>query len=759
MSETKKITLPVMGMHCAGCVAKVEKALQELDGVIKATANFALNTATIEYDPNKVKLEDIVRRIEDAGYSVPKSAISEELAEKEEIEHISYAGDIRNLLVKTVICAGITLPILLGSFREFLPLLPRWLANPYLLWALASIVQFWGGWQFYQGAITAAKHKTTDMNTLIAVGSSAAYLYSVAVILFPDFFARATKVMPALYFDTSAVIVTLILFGRFLEMQARGRTSEAIRQLIGLQAKTARVIRDGKEVDIPIENVQVGDIIIVRPGEKIPVDGIVIDGQSTVDESMISGEPIPVAKKPGDEVIGATINKTGSFQFKATRVGKDTVLAQIIQLVKQAQSSKPPIQRLADVIASYFVPAVIGVAVLTFFVWYLFGPQPAFTHALLNFIAVLIVACPCALGLATPTAVMVGTGKGAENGVLIRSGEALEKAYKIDTIVFDKTGTLTQGEPVVTDVIPAPGFSENELLRLAASAEKNSEHPLGEAIVWLAKERNIIIPNPTAFEAIAGLGVRANVEGHNVIVGSRQLFEETTAHTSSISPAKEEEDLGSKLAMQGKTLVYISSDGMPAGIIAITDPLKPYSRETIDQLKRLGLEVAIITGDNHRTAEAIANQLGIERVMAEVLPEQKANEIKRLQEEGRVVAMVGDGINDAPALAQADIGIAIGTGTDVAMEAADITLISDDLRASVTAILLSRATMRIIRQNLFWAFFYNTILIPIAAGVLHPFFGILLNPMWAAAAMALSSVSVVSNSLRLRNFQPEKLSH
>ncbi len=761
MSETQKITLPIAGMHCAGCAANVERAIKELDGVSNVAVNFALNTATVEYDPDKTRLEEIVRRIEEVGYSVPKPTAFEEPSEQQAMEHISHGGavtiehishgTIKSLLIKTVVCALITLPILLGSFSEFLPSPTKWLSNPYLLWALASVVQFWGGWQFYKGAITAAKHKTTNMNTLIAVGSSAAYFYSVAVILFPGFFAKATKAMPALYFDTSAVIVTLILFGELLETQARGKTSEAIHHLIGLQAKTARVIRNGKEIDIPTDNVQVGDIVIVRPGEKIPVDGIVIEGQSAVDESMISGEPIPVNKKPGDEVIGATINKTGSFRFKATRVGKDTTLAQIIQLVKEAQTSKPPIQRLADVIASYFVPTVIGIAILTFIIWYLLGPQPAFTYALLNFVAVLIIACPCALGLATPTAVIVGTGRGAENGILFRSGEALEKAQKLDTIVFDKTGTLTRGEPTITDIIPAAGFSETELLRIAASAEKNSEHPLGEAIVRLASERDIIIPTPADFEAIEGKGVRARIEGHTIIVGNRRLFEEAVI---SASITKEEEESAEKLAMEGKTLVYVVVDGKLAGIIAIADTLKPYSHEAVRQLQSLGLEVIMITGDNQHTANAIAHQVGIQRVMAEILPHQKANEIKRLQEEGRIVAMVGDGINDAPALAQADIGIAIGTGTDVAIEASDITLISGDLRAVVTAVLLSKATMRTIRQNLFWAFLYNVILIPVAAGVLYPFFGILLNPMWAAAAMALSSVSVVGNSLRLRTFRP-----
>ena len=506
---------------------------------------------------------------------------------------------------------------------------------------------------------------------------------------------------------------------------------------------------DNREADIPVEEVQVGDIIIVRPGEKFPVDGIVVDGQSSVDESMISGEPIPVTKRAGDGVIGATINGTGSVRFRATRVGKDTALAQIIKLVEEAQGSKAPIQRLADVIASYFVPAVIGIAVITFIIWYIFGPQPAFTNALLNFVAVLIIACPCALGLATPTAIMVGTGKGAENGVLIKSGAALEIAHKVDTVVLDKTGTLTLGRPTVTDVVAADGFDETELVRLAASAERVSEHPIGESIVRYADERGIQTAVPSNFEAVVGSGVRAKVEGRAVTVGKMSLI----ADSPHPGPLPKGEGTAS-LAEQGKTVVYVSVEGASAGVIAIADTLKPHSKAAVDDLHRMGLTVVMITGDNRKTAAAIAREAGVDVVMAEVLPQQKADEIRTLQGEGRTVAMVGDGINDAPALAQADIGIAIGTGTDVAMETADITLISGDLRAVVTAIALSKATMRTIRQNLFWAFFYNTILIPIAAGVLYPLFAIRFDPMWAAAAMALSSVSVVSNSLRLKSFRP-----
>lgn len=733
MSEhkTKRITIPVEGMTCATCVARVEKGLSKLDGVVSANVNFATGRATIEYDPSVVCPAVFKETIEKLGYVVPEETPEERMA----VDHARDAQDAtyRRMLWKTIVCAVLTVPVLFGTFSG---LFPGW-----LLWLLATPVQFWGGWQFCAGAISAARQRTTDMNTLIAVGSSAAYFYSVAVMLQPWYFMKATGAMVALYFDTSSAIITLILFGRLLELRARGRTSEAIRRLVGLQAKTARVVRDDREVDVPVEEVQVGDVIIVRPGEKIPVDGIVIEGHSAVDESMISGEPIPVVKQAGDEVIGATINKTGSFRFRATRVGKDTALAQIIRLVEEAQGSKAPIQRLADRIASYFVPAVIAIAVITFVVWYAFGPEPAFTYALLNFIAVLIIACPCALGLATPTAVMVGTGKGAENGILIKSGEALETAHRIDAVVLDKTGTLTEGRPVVTGITAIADIMQDELLRLAASAERVSEHPLGEAIVRAADERGVKTVVPTDFEAVTGLGVRAMVDGHEVLAGNERF----------VPGAQTSLDM---YAEKGETPVFVAIDGVLAGVIGISDPLKAHSHEAVAELRRLGLEVIMITGDNRRTAEVIARNAGIDRVLAEVLPHQKADEVRKLQAEGKVVAMVGDGINDAPALAQADVGIAIGTGTDVAIEAGDITLISGDLRAVATAIRLSRATMRTIRQNLFWAFFYNTVLIPVAAGVLYPVFGLLLDPMWAAAAMALSSVSVVSNSLRLRSFRP-----
>jgi Cu+-exporting ATPase len=581
------------------------------------------------------------------------------------------------------------------------------------------------------------------MNTLIAVGTSAAYLYSVTATLFPSFF-EAGGIKPAVYFDTSALIIVLILLGRLLEARAKGQTSEAIKKLMGLSPKTARVIREGKEMDIPVEEVLVGDTIVVRPGEKIPVDGIVKDGKSAVDESMITGESVPVKKKTGDEVIGATINKTGSFKFQATKVGKDTALAQIIKLVQDAQGSKAPIQRLADVISGYFVPIVISIAIATFVIWFNFGPFPALTFALLTFVAVMIIACPCALGLATPTAVMVGTGKGAEKGILIKGGESLETAHKLDTIVFDKTGTLTRGEPEITDIVTQNDYSEEEILKYAASAEKVSEHPLAEAIIKRAKEKKIELHDPKNFNAIEGHGIEAEVDGKKVLLGNLKLMQKRQIVVRNLEEKAEE------LAGDGKTPMYISLEGKAAGLIAVADTLKENSLQAVEKLKKLGLEVIMLTGDNKKTAEAIARKAGIDRVLPEVLPEDKVHEIKNLQSGGRIVAMVGDGINDAPALAQADVGIAIGSGTDVAMEASDITLIKGDLRGVVSAIELSKRTIKIIKQNLFWAFFYNTAGIPLAAGVLYPFFGILLNPIFASAAMAFSSVSVVSNSLRLR---------
>jgi Cu+-exporting ATPase len=549
--------------------------------------------------------------------------------------------------------------------------------------------------------------------------------------------------MPHVYFETTAVIITLVLIGRLLETRAKSHTSDAIKKLLSLQAKTARVVRDGIEQDIPIEEVRVGEIIIVRPGEKAPVDGIILEGASTLDESMITGESIPVEKQPGDEVIGATINRTGSFRFEATRVGKDTMLSQIVRLVRQAQATKAPIQKLADTVAGYFVPVVVCIAILTFVVWFIIGPQ----FALVNFVAVLIIACPCALGLATPTAVAVGTGKGAENGILIRNAEALETARKITTIVLDKTGTITTGQPALTDVMPSEGISEQDLLQLAASCEKGSEHPIGEAIVRGAESRGITLASPEQFEAFPGGGVKARVDSKSILIGASKLMKDSGIDTAAL------DKIANGLQSQGKTAIFAAIDGKPTGVLAVVDTVKPESRGAIDRLKKLGLEVVMITGDNPQTAAAIARQVAIDSVKAEVLPAQKASAVKELQEQGKVVAMVGDGINDAPALAQANLGIAIGSGADIAIESSDITLISGDLNGVATAIELSRATIKNIKQNLFFAFIYNTLGIPIAAGALYPVFHVLLNPMIASVAMAASSLSVVSNALRLRGFR------
>jgi Cu+-exporting ATPase len=749
---TKKSIFPVGGMTCASCVARVEEALSSVPGVISASVNLASEKATVEYLEG-TELADLRRAVKDAGYELGP--------EVQALEDVTTAAQrevraVRNRFIVAVI---------LASTIMVLGFIPSFAGQPYLLWALATPVQFWSGWRFYRGAWGALKHKTSDMNTLIAVGTSVAYFYSLIAVVFPSLFA-AGMMEPHLYFDTSAMIIALVLLGRFLEARARGQTSEALKKLIGMQPKTALVLREGEQRQVPVEHVRVGDLILLRPGERIPVDGVVRQGYSSVDESMITGESIPVEKQVGDAVIGATINKTGSFQFEATKVGKDTTLARIVRMVEEAQGSKAPIQRLADVIASYFVPAVIGIAVVTFVIWYLVGPAPALTFALLNFVAVLVIACPCALGLATPTAIIVGTGKGAEHGVLIKNGEALERAHQISTVLLDKTGTLTRGEPVVTDVVAAPFSSPDEILRLAASAEHSSEHPLGEAVVNAALDKKLELSPSSDFNAIPGHGVEASVEGKKLLLGNLKLMEERGFSLNGLGQKTAD------LLEQGKTVMFLGWDSQVAGIIALADTLKPGAREAVQALRRMGIQTAMLTGDNRRTAEAIAREAGIDRVLAEVLPEHKAGEVRKLQGEGKVVAMVGDGINDAPALAQADIGIAIGTGTDVAMETGDITLISGDLMGVVTAISLSKRTMRTIKQNLFWAFAYNTALIPVAAGVLYLVFGktgvpsglhfILgehgfLNPMLAAAAMAASSITVVSNSLRLRRFKPAKL--
>jgi Cu+-exporting ATPase len=754
------VSFPVEGMTCASCVNRITRFLTKVEGVDEANVNLASESATIRFDPSVTSVEVLVGAVDAAGYvaRIEQAAsadheadVAEAAAAKAERDEAAakHAADLRRrLLVSTVL----TIPLILGLAKMTIaPWLPEFLVNPWFQLALATPVQFWAGWPFYTGAIKALRHKTADMNTLIAVGTSAAYFYSVATIFFPDFFMEAGIGMDGalpMYFDTSAAIITLILLGRYLEARARSHTSDAIRRLINLAPRTARVIRDGVELDVAVAEVRVGDLVRVRPGETIAVDGVVTDGASGVDESMITGESLPVAKRVEDLVVGGTLNTTGTLTFRATRIGADTVLAKIIRLVSEAQGSRAPIQRLADVVTSYFVPAVLGLAALTFVVWFAFGPEPAFNLALLNTVAVLIIACPCALGLATPTSIMVGTGKGAENGILFRNAEALERLGSVRAVVLDKTGTLTEGRPRVTDVVRVEGaLGEDEILALVAAAERGSEHPLADAIVREVTEtRQLALADAGDFLSVAGGGVSATVDGHAVLVGRPGFLESLGVDVSSLTVEADE------LARDGKTPVFAAVDGRAAAVIAIADTLKVGSVEAVAELHRLGIAVTMLTGDNQRTAEAIARSVGIDRVVADVRPDGKAAAVKARQAEGTVVAMVGDGVNDAPALASADVGVAMGTGTDVAMESAGVTLMSGDLRGLVTAIALSRATMRNIRQNLFWAFGYNVILIPVAMGVLYPVNGMLLDPIFAAAAMALSSVTVVTNALRLRRF-------
>ncbi len=749
------VELPIKGMTCASCVQHIEQALLEVPGVVSASVNFATERASVTYLDSVTGPTDLRRTIEAAGYAVQDMASvpapDEETSSKE--------SEIRLLRTRFLVGAVLSTPILLGSFPDWFPWAPAPISNPYVLFVLTTPVQFWVGRQFHRGFWVSLKHRTTDMNSLVSIGTNAAYLYSAALTFFPA--AIAPMGMEAMtYYDTAAILMTLIVMGRWLEAKAKGRTSEAIKQLMGLRAKTARVIRGDLTQDIPVEEVRAGDLVLVRPGEKVPVDGIIRDGRSALDESMLTGESLPVEKGPGDQVIGATVNKMGSFKFEATKVGRETVLAQIVRLVEQAQGSKAPIQRLVDKIAGVFVPIVLVVAVVTFGAWLLLGEEQAFLVALSNFVAVLVIACPCALGLATPTSIMVGIGKGAEYGILIKNAESLERAHQVNVVIFDKTGTLTVGQPTVTDIVPSSTFNvqslesdtrypiPDTLLRLAASAEYGSEHPLGQAIIDYAKAKGLNVADPHEFKAIPGYGIRAVVEGQEVLLGNIALMRDRGIDLGGMDVQAE------ALSGEGKTPMFVAVDARLLGIVAVADVVKPYSQSAVTALRHLGIEVALLTGDTRRTAEAIAGQVGIDRVLAEVLPEHKALEVRRLQEQGKLVAMVGDGINDAPALAQADVGIAIGTGTDVAMEAADITLIGGDLRSVVTALQLSRLTMRNIQQNLFWAFAYNVVLIPVAAGVLYPLFGILLSPVLAGAAMALSSVTVVSNALRLRRFRP-----
>ncbi len=744
-------TLKLRGMSCASCANSIEDAINSVPGVNECIVNFGAEQATVKYDPRRTDLEAIQEAVDIAGYSAYPLQEQNLMAGEDDAEKRHRLRESRDLMRKVAVGGIISTVLVIGSLPMMtglhLPFIPAWLHNPWIQLILTTPVQFWCGYSFYINGWKALKRHAATMDTLIALGTSAAYFYSLFPTLFPSFFINQ-GLTPDVYYETAAVVITLILLGRLFENRAKGQTSEAIRKLIGLQAKTARLIRNGREVDVPIEEVIIGDVILVRPGEKIPVDGEVIEGASTIDEGMVTGESVPVKKQPGDEVIGATINKTGSFKFRATRVGSDTVLAQIVQLVQQAQGSKAPIQRLADQVTGWFVPAVIAIAILTFIIWFNFTGNV--TLALITTVGVLIIACPCALGLATPTSVMVGTGKGAENGILIKGAESLELAHKIQTIVLDKTGTITQGKPTVTDFVTVNGTAngnEMRLVQLTAAVERNSEHPLAEAVVRYAQSQEVALADVREFEAITGSGVQGIVFGHLVQIGTQRWMSELGIDTQALQHDKE------RLEYLGKTAIWIAVDGQIQGLMGISDAIKPTSIQAIRALQKLGLEVVMLTGDNRRTAETIAREVGIKRVLAEVRPDQKAATVQKLQSEGKIVAMVGDGINDAPALAQADVGMAIGTGTDVAIAASDITLISGDLRSIVTAIQLSRATIRNIQQNLFFAFIYNVAGIPIAAGILFPIFGWLLNPIIAGAAMAFSSVSVVTNALRLRKFQ------
>ncbi|MFO0754271.1 MAG: heavy metal translocating P-type ATPase [Thermodesulfovibrionales bacterium] len=764
-----RMDFAVRGMTCAACVGAVERALKDIYGVLAVTVNLAAEKASVEYVSTIAGFEDFKKAIAGAGYSA--ELVTGEFVDREQERREKEYTALRK---RFLFSAVLTVPVIIGSMLH-IPLL----SDGYLLFLLTTPVQFWAGMRFHTAAFSALRHGATNMNTLISVGTNSSYFYSAAAIFLPHLFTGG-GFMPHLYFDTSATIITLILLGRLLEARAKGKTSEAIRKLMGLQAKTATVLRDGVEREVPIDEVVAGDIVSIRPGGRIPVDGEVVEGASTVDESMLTGESLPVEKSVGDTVYSGTVNKTGGFRLRAVKIGRETALAQIIRLVEEAQGSKAPIQRLADRIASVFVPVVIGIAAATFLAWYFLGPKPSFTLALMNFIAVLIIACPCSLGLATPTAIMVGTGKGAENGILIRDAAALELSHKVQAVVLDKTGTITKGEPEVVDILlleegralpggprgagggaASPSGEALRILQIAASAEKLSEHPLGQAIVRKAREHRLPLSDPAGFAAVPGGGIRATVEDtgqgsgspagppqpgarFEVFIGNEGLLAREGIDTSPVR------SLAERISSAAQTPVFVSLDRRIRAVFSIADILKADSAEAVGELHSLGIDVIMLTGDHRNTAEAIAKEVGISSFFAEVLPDKKIEVVKRIKAEGKITAMVGDGINDAPALAEADVGIAIGTGTDIAIEASDITLIKGHLKSVVDAIKLSKLTIRTIKQNLFWAFFYNIVGIPVAAGLLYLFGGPLLNPMIASAAMAFSSVSVVSNSLRLR---------
>jgi Cu+-exporting ATPase len=738
------LTAPVRGMHCAACVGKVERALAGVPGVENAAVNLATEQARVTLDPARTDFARLQAAVAAAGYELDEPRPSDASVPDAEDE-AERAAEARRTRARVVVGAVLSVPVLVGSMPEVFPWAPAWLRDPWTLLLLATPVQFWVGLPFHQGFLHDLRYRSASMSTLVSIGTSAAYFFSLAVTLWPHAFMALGHVMT--YYDVCAVVITLVVLGRWLEARARGRTSDAIRRLVSLAPRTARVLRDGAELDVATDTVRVDDLIRIRPGERLPVDGVVVEGASTVDESMLTGESVPVETTAGAAVAAGTVNRTGSFVFRATRVGRETTLARITRLVAEAQGSRAPIQRMADRVAAVFVPVVLVLAALTFLGWMLLGPEPRFLMALTTTVAVLVIACPCAMGLATPTAIMVGTGVGAEHGILIKSAAALELLHRVRTMVFDKTGTLTVGRPEITDVL-VDGMTPDDALGMAAAAEQGSEHPLGEAIVRHGKERGVALPPIEAFQTIPGQGVDALAPDGRILLGNRTLMQARGVELGVFAGR------AAALAAQGKTVVFLAFAGRLVGVIAAADVLKPEAPAAVAALRGLGLEIVMLTGDNRRTAEAIARQAGIGRVLAEVLPEDKAREVAALKAGGALVAMVGDGINDAPALAQADVGIAMGSGTDVAIEAADVTLMRGDLRGVPDAVELSRQTIRIIKENLVWAFGYNAVLIPVAAGVLYPVWGILLSPMLAGAAMAFSSVSVVANSLRLKRWRP-----